>query len=105
MKAIYNVFITKETEKKLVSVGGHFGKPKATYTKDDYLSPSQVAKKFNISLEKAKNLMKKLIFKRAIFVLNGHKAPIITRLGKEKSIYLHPMGISAFQKYLEEQKD
>jgi hypothetical protein len=105
MKATYNDFVTKEAEKKLVSVGGRFGKPKAIYTKDDFMTPGQVAKKFNITLEQAKNTMKDLVFKRSIFMLNGHKAPIVTRLGKPASIYLHPMGIAAFQKHLDEQKD
>ena len=105
MKATYNVFVTKEDKKNLVSVGGSFGHQKANYTKDDYLTPTQVAKKFNFTLDQAKNTMKNLIFKRAIFMLNGHKAPIVTRLGKAASMYLHPMGIEAFKKHLSEQKD
>ena len=105
MKPTYHVFVTKEDEKNLVSVGGRFGRPKATYTKDDYLTPSAVAKKFDITLDQARNTMKTLVFKRSIFILNGHKAPIVTRLGKDKALYLHPMGIEAFKKHLGEQKD
>ena len=106
MKSTHGVFIAKETEKKLVSVGGRFGHQTATYTKSDYLTPSKVAKKFGISTEKAKSIMKNLIFKRAYFALNGHKAQIVTRMGKTGDcIYLHPLAIDAFKKYIDHQKD
>ena len=106
MKSIHNVFLTKEKEKKLSSIGGRFG-ASATYNKDDYLTPNKVAKKFNISTEEAKTIMKNLLFKRTIFALNGRKAQMITRLGKSSgsALYLHPLALEAFQKHIGEQKD
>ena len=104
MKATYNSFLPKETEKKVITVGSRNGS-QVTYKKADYLTPSKVAKKFNITTVKAEKLMKSLIFNRAIFGLNGHKSQIVVRLGTSDRMYLHPMGTAAFQKYLDEQKD
>jgi len=103
MKPLFNIFATKETRKKMVSVGS--STQPAKYTKDDFLTPGQVAKKFGISTDTAKEVMKKLNFERAIFVLNGHKAKIIMRHSDGKSMRLHPMATEAFQKYLDTQKD
>ena len=102
MKSTYNVFASKETRKKMVSVGKSFQPVK--YTKDDFLTPGQVAKKFGISTDTAKEVMKKLNFERAIFVLNGHKAKIIMRHSDGKSMRLHPMALEAFKKHLDTQK-
>ena len=44
MKSVHNSFATNETRKKMVSVGKSFQPVK--YTKDDFLTPSEVAKKF-----------------------------------------------------------
>ena len=105
MKSTHGVYIPKEDEKKFVSVGGRFGAA-AQYTKSDYLTPGKVAEKFGISIEKAKNIMKDLIFKRASFALNAHKAPIVTKMGKSgECMYLHPLALEAFQKYIDPQKD
>ena len=106
MKSIHDVFLTKEKEEKLLSVGGRFSSS-ATYTKNDYLTPGKVAKKFGISTEKAKDIMKNLLLKRTIFALNGHKAQIVTKLGKTSgsSMFLHPLALEVFKKHISEQKD
>ena len=105
MKSVLHAFVTKKARENMVSVGNKRA-PEATYTKADFLTPGKVAEKFNISSEKARKLMKDLIFKRAYFALNGHKAPIATRFGKGGSnLYLHPMALEAFKQYLEQQKD
>ena len=98
MKATYHDFVTTEQEAKLDSVGKRYG-PYVTYNKGDFLSVSKVAKKFNISVEAAKNLMKKLRFNRTFFALNGHRAFVIVRLTGD--MYLHPMAIETFKKHLE----
>ena len=104
MKPTYHDFLPKEKREKLVSVGKAFAKP-VTYTKDDFLTPGKVAEKFGISTEKAKNIMKDLIFKRAAFSLNGHKAQIVVRMNKDHAMYLHPLATEAFQQHLAKQKD
>jgi hypothetical protein len=104
MKPTYHDFITKESKKKMVSVGESF-QPSIKYTKDDYLTPGKVAKHFGIGIEKARDVMKTLVFKRAAFALNGHKSQIVVRFGKQNGLFLHPMAIEAFKKHLSEQKD
>ena len=102
MRPTYNDFVTKESRKKLPSADKN-SQSATPYTKSDYLTPGKVAKKFNMSVEEAKKAMNKILFKRAAFTINGHKAPVITRFGTS-NIYLHPMGVEAFKKYLDEQK-
>ena len=104
MKATYHDFLTKESEKKLGNIGSRNG-PRITYTKDDFLTPNKVAKHFGIPTEKAKNIMKDLIFKRAAFGLNGRKSQIVVKMGKDHSMYVHPMALDAFKQYLDQQKD
>jgi hypothetical protein len=94
---------SKEESQNMVSKGSAF-KPQNNYTKADFLLPNQVAKKFNISTEEARNLMKSLMFRNALFALNGRKTPIIVNLGKHGSMYLHPMAMEAFQQQLDKQK-
>ena len=105
MKYVKNTILTNEEREKMFSIGT----PNApeTFTKDDYLTPAKVAKKFGISTENARSIMKRLMFKRANFALNGHRSPIVTNLGKKGAgfYYLHPLAITAFQQYLEKQKD
>lgn len=104
MKSVHHYFVTKEDKEKMPHVGNTTQSIK--FTKADYLSPSAVAKKFSISTDKARNVMKALVFKRATFAVNGHLSPIITQFNQtNKTMYLHPLAIDAFKKLLEEQKD
>ena len=106
MKSVYDSFLALKTRKKLA-----FSEQKTdstnAYKREDFLTPGMVAKKFKISTEQALGTMKKLAFKRAYFALNGHKSPIVTRLGSHnsKQVFLHPMAIQAFQDILDKQKD
>ena len=101
MKSIRRTFATKEDREKLVVVG-EFNNPATNYTKDDFMTAGKVGKKFNISTKEAQDMMKKLNFRRASFVLNNHLIPIIVRL--KGSLYLHPMALEAFQRHLDKQK-
>ena len=102
MKSLHHFYTTKEKKEKLTSVGESFTTGK-TYTKDDFLTPGKVAKKLNISTEIARQAMKKLQFKQAVFLLNGHKSRVIVNLGKNGP-YLHPMALNYFQEYVDNQK-
>lgn len=106
MKSIHHDFLTKEAEEKIGNIGSRQGE-RITYTRADYLTPGKVAQRFGITLERAKDLMKSLVFKRATFGVNGHKSQIVVRLGKGTgtALYLHPLAIEAFQKYIGERKD
>jgi hypothetical protein len=100
MKSVHHDFLTKKDGEKLVSIT-----TKTAYTKDDFLTPSKVAKKLGISTETVKTIMKNLIFKRAAFSLNSRKAQIVVKMGKNDSMYVHPLGFEAFKKHLDTQKD
>lgn len=103
MKTTHDKYATREDAEKLVSVG----RPRQlapAYTKADFLPPEKVAKKFDISLEEARKLMKQLKFRNASFVLNGHMAKAIVDLGNKGCVYLHPMATEVFEKHLNNQK-
>ena len=104
MKSVRNKFATREQKEHMVCVGDAFN-PVKSYTKADFMSPSNVAEKFNISRDAAKKLMQKAKTYDESFVLNGHRAPIIVKLSKTSGLYLHPMAIDAFQKYLQKQRN
>ena len=104
MKSVHNIVATKEEKQKLTSIGSAIN-PVKSYTKEDFLTPGKVAKKFNISTEEARKIMRKLSLKRAIFVLNNHKSSIIVKRGKNSTPYLHPMAIEAFQDYLKKERN
>lgn len=101
MKSVHGKSATIEDCKRLKTVGS-LAKPITTYTKDDYLTPAKVAKQFNISTEKAKSIMKTLIFKHATFVINGHKSPVIVYMGTGTP-RLHPLAIDIFREYIDKQ--
>ena len=103
MKSTYHQYLTREDAQKLTSAGRP-AKQSTSYTKDDYLTPGQVATKFDISIDEAKNIMKQLKFRNASFVLNGHKALAIVNLGKKGGMYLHPMGTEIFEQQLAKQR-
>jgi len=104
MKSTHNLVVTKENAKNMTIIGDPFH-PVTEYTKDDFLSPSKVAKKFGISTENARNLMKKLEHKGIVFGLNGHKKPVISKAKPNShTLFLHPMAIEVFQEYLNNQK-
>lgn len=100
MKSIHHDFLSKEDGKKLVSAT-----TTTTYTKDDFLTPTKVAKKLGISTENAKTAMKNLMFQHAAFALNGRKSQIVVKMGKDHSMYLHPLALEAFQSHINQQKD
>lgn len=102
MKSVHGKSATAEDCKRLKTVGS-LTNPITTYSKDDYLTPAKVAKRFDISTEKAKSIMKTLIFKHATFVINGHKSPVIVNMGTGTP-RLHPLAIDIFQDYLNKQK-
>ena len=93
-------FANTESRKNL-NVVGSSRKPQNNYTKNDFLSVSQVAKKFNISEQDAEKLMKKLLWHNTKFVLNNRMASIIVEFD---TIHLHPMAIEAFKQQLDKQK-
>ena len=101
MKPVHHQIATKEDRENIPSVGTSIH-PATNYTKDDFLTPARVAKKFGITTKQATDLMKKLAFNRAVFILNGHKSPIIIRLNG--SIHLHPMAFDVFQQQINNQK-
>ena len=103
MKSTHNRTVTKEDTKKMSTVG-NTTHPATNYTKDDFLTPALVAKKFNISTDEALNLMKKINFKKAVFALNGHRTPMVIRFSNNSTLHLHPMAIPAFQEYIDKQK-
>jgi len=104
MKSVHHAFVPHESKQNLVSIGSSYN-PNKSFTKDDFLPPRNVAKKFNISIEDARIVMKSLLSRRAIFVLNGHRAQIITNLGKQHGLFLHPLATEIFQEYLNKQRD
>ena len=103
MKSVHNKNITKEEAKKMVNVGT-INKPVNTYTKDDYLTAAKLEKKFDISTTEARKKKKKLNFKRAVFALNGHKTPVIVRLGTSSTLKAHPMAMEVIQQEINKQK-
>lgn len=102
MRSTHDKCATREDVQKLVSVGKS-SRMAVKYTKSDFLAPNQVSEKFGISIEKARDLMKKLKNHNASFVLNGHMSKIIVDFHKD-SLYLHPMAVEAFQQHLDKQK-
>lgn len=103
MKSVLNLSVSNQDKQKMTTIGSTTH-PVTTYTKDDFLTPAAVAKKFNITTSQATEIMKKLIFKRAVFALNGHKTPIILRFGNNSTMRLHPMAFDIFQEYINNQK-
>lgn len=103
MKTTHDKYATKGDKEKLVSVGQP-RKNITTYTKSDFLSPAKVGEKFKISTEEARNLMKKLKYQNASFVLNGHMSKVVVDFGNKNFLYLHPMATEAFEKHLTNQK-
>lgn len=103
MKSVHNKFITKEEAQKLKSVGSQ-AEQKNDYTKSDFLTPSKVAKKFNVSTEQVRKLMEYMERHNTSFVLNGRMSRIVVDLGKRGSLYLHPMATEIFKERLNQQK-
>ena len=101
MKYLVNISATKEEKEKLFSVGEAFH-PVTNFTRADFLTPAMVGKKFDLTTKEAMEFMKKLCSKRAVFVLNGHKMPIILRMNRY--LYLHPMAVEAFQQQINQRK-
>ena len=102
MKSTHDKYATREDAEKMVSVGKP-GRYAVSYTKDDFLPPSKVGEKFGISTEEAKKLMRQLRFRNASFVLNGHMAKVIVKMGGSID-YLHPMALEVFEQLLNKQK-
>lgn len=103
MKSVHYKFATKKDRENFVSAGEPF-KPIKNYTKDDFLTPGQVGKEFNISTETAEKLMKFLKKRNSLFMANGHMSPIVIDMGKKGLLRLHPLAIEAFQKHLDKQR-
>ena len=100
MKPTYNAFLTKETKKKLVSVDTNLH-PEKTYTKSDFLSSAKLGTKYGIDTKEAEEILKKLNFKRAVFSLNGRKAPVTIRtISSSHRLFLHPMATAIFEEQL-----
>ena len=103
MKAVYKAFATKEDAKTLARGGSKSFEKPTPYTRDDFLTPGQVAKKFKIATKTAEDLMKKLRKNRMAFIANGHRGQIIVDLRKHGSVYLNPLAIDAFKQYLDQE--
>ena len=104
MLALKDVFVSKEEEGKFYKTGGRFNETNRSFTKKDFLTAADFAKKYNFSKEKVEKLMEKLNFYRKSFVLNGHKTSIVcgTRTSRLK---IHPMAVEHFKELLSKQKD
>ncbi len=89
------MYATKEDKKKLPEVTGPQTK---TYTKDEFLSATQLSQKLGYPKDVIESAMKLLYFKQTQFIINGHKANVITKQGN-RTMRVHPLGI----KFLEEQ--
>lgn len=103
MKSTLHTETSSEFIKKHNSIGSS-ANPVKSYTSNDFLPPSKVAKKFNISTQEAEKLMQKLFVHRAIFGLNGHKSQIVLKHGKSNRLKLHPMATDAFNEFLQKQR-
>ena len=100
MKSVHNVNVTNENKKYMPVIGDRFH-PITNYTKDDFLSPSKVAKLLGISTEDARKLMKKLEREGIKFGHNGHKKPMVSRAKpKSNTLFLHPMAVSFLPQYI-----
>ena len=104
MKSVHHAFVTTESKQNLVSIGTP-SNPNKSFTKADFMPPHKVAKQFNIPIETARELMKTLLIRQTIFVLNGHKAQVVSSLGKEKGLFLHPLATEIFQEFLTKQRN
>lgn len=102
MKVIHTPSASTEQRSKHLSVKTD-NKSDTVFKKSDFLTPGDVATKCGVNIEKAKDALKKLHFKRSIFIINGHKQPIVMRLGTNR-LFVHPMAISEVKKYLDNQK-
>ena len=85
--------------------------PSVPFTKKDFLSPLQTAKKFNAAREQVEELMTRLYRTRKTFVLtrpNGNgsnKAEIVIKSstnghGMPHDLRLHPMAMKEFEELL-----
>ena len=103
MKSVHNLFVTKQKMDNYVRVGNAVSGVKS-FTKADFMTPEQVAEKFKISTQEAKKLMLYLFKYKKLFIVNGHKSPIIVKIDKNTGIVLHPLGTPAFEQYLQKQR-
>ena len=103
MKSVHKAFASSEARKNLISVGSA-ANPATKYTKSDFLTPTKVGEKFSISTQDATKLMEKLYKRQATFILNGHKSPVVLKMGKSHTFLLHPMANIVFQQQLDNQK-
>lgn len=98
MKDLHKFSATADQKSSLFSV-----KTNEAFKKSDFLTPGEVATKCGVNTDTAREALKKLHFKRSIFVLNGHKQPIVMRLGTNR-LFVHPMAVPEIKKYLDNQK-
>lgn len=77
------------------------------FTKDDYLSPIQVAQKFKESQQLVEKLMKDLCIKKKTFQMGIFKRLLVIDAKyshKKNELRLHPMGQDVFKELLEQKK-
>ena len=96
------VFATKKDRQNLYTVGEAY-KPVKTFTKKDFLNGAELAKKLSKNKELVKKTMKYIQFKGLKFIINGHRANVVTKTPTNE-LLLHPMAIPVFQEYLNKQK-
>lgn len=101
MKSVLHRVANTEFTKTHTTIGSTMNPVK--YSKSDYLLPSMVAKKFDITTKQATEFMRILCIRRYTFAVNGHKSPVIIRTGGN-SYALHPMAHEIFQEFLEKQR-
>jgi len=104
MQSVHRAFLTTETKQKILSIGSP-SNPNNSFTKADFLPPNKVAKQFDIPIETARELMKTLLLKRTFFALNGHKALVVSNMGKQHGLFLHPLATEIFQEFLTKQRN
>ena len=103
MKSFRRTFATRADRKNMLNIGSSFDST-ISYTKSDFMTPSQVKEKFGITTDQALAVMKTMYHNQVKFVMNGHLAPAITNFNRTKQLHLHPMATELFKTYLEKQK-
>ena len=104
MQSVHHAFLTTQDKQNLLSIGSP-SNPNNSFTKADFLPPSKVAKRFDIPIETARKLMKTLLLRQTFFALNGHKARVVSNMGKQHGLFLHPLATEIFQEFLTNQRN
>ena len=75
------------------------------FTKSDFLSGAQLARKFNLDKETVQEVLLHLYKNNFMVNVNGRKAPVTHIQNDIKTIYLHPLALDIFKQNIDIQKD